>query len=159
MPKQEELKNSQLIMTILLLKEYFKTIQDLDKFIDTYRKDAILLFNVPVNVNDYCEKQTCSFLNEISKQNYLPMTLPDGTIIQIYNGCIVKRTDLPKMFVQIDSYSYKMRLDGRISHFYSESTEKISEIENISLRNELLSTHNAKTRQMILNRYKITNTD
>lgn len=157
MPKQEELKNTQLIMTILLLKEHFKTIQDLDKFIDTYRKDAILLFNVPVNVNDYCEEQTCDFLDEITNHNYLPMTLPDGTIIQIYNGCIVKRTDLPKAFVQIDSYSYKMRLDGEISHFYSESTEKLLEIEDISLRNELLSTHNTKARQKILNRYNSKN--
>ena len=152
-PKQSDLKKPQLIMTILLLKDYFKSMEDLDKFIENYKDDAILLFNVPVNVNDYCEEQTCDFLDEITNNNYLPMTLPDGTILQIYKGCIIKRTDLPKAFIHIDAYSYKMRLDGEISHFYSESTEEISKIENVSLRNELLSTHNSKERQKILSRY------
>lgn len=154
MPKKEDFKRTQLIMTILLLKEHFKTIQDLDKFIDAYKNDAILLFSVPVNVNNYCEEETCSFLDQITQQNYPFMSLPDGTIVQRYNDCIIKRPDLPKAFVQIDSFSYKMRLDGEISHFYSERTEKISEIEDISLRNKLLSTHNAKERQKILSLYK-----
>lgn len=105
---------------------------------------------MPVNVNDYFEEQTCDFLDEISKKSYLPLTLPDGTIVELYHGCPIKRTDLPKAFVQIDTYSYKMRLDGTISHFYTQSTEDISKIQDIPLRNALLSTHNAKTRKAIL---------
>ncbi|MDE6141444.1 MAG: hypothetical protein K2G03_02465, partial [Bacilli bacterium] len=119
-----------------------------------YKDTAILLFSVPVNVNDYCEEQTIDFLDEIDKYNDTPDSLPDGTIIQKYKHCIIKRPDLPKAFIEIDSYSYKMRLDGKISHFYSEGTEKLSKITNISLRNELLSTHNPKARKAIFDKYK-----
>lgn len=154
MPKKEYFKRTQLIMTILLLKDHFKTIQDLEEFISAYKNDAILLFSVPVNVNNYCEEETCSFLDQLTQQDSLFFSLPDGTIVQIHNDCLIKRPDLPKAFVDIDSFSYKMRLDGEISHFYSEKTEKLAEIEDISLRDKLLATHNAKERQKILNIYK-----
>lgn len=153
MPDQKNFKSTQITISTLLLKTHFKTTIDLDNFIHKYSQRASLLFTVPVNVNDYCEEQTCDFLDEISKKSYLPLALPDGTIVQLYNGCPVKRTDLPKAFVQIDTYSYKMRLDGEISHFYTQSTENISKIENVSLRNALLSTHNPKTRKEILNQF------
>lgn len=153
MPRQADFENSQIIITTLLLKNYFKTIADLDDFIYKYRQMACLLFTVPVNVNDYCEEQTCEFLEEISKGSYLPLTLPDGTIIQLYNGCPIKRTDLPKAFVQLDTYSYKMRLDGEISHFYTQGTENISKIQDVDLRNALLSTHNPKTRRAIIDEF------
>ena len=154
MPNPHTFKKSKIIMTILLLKNYFKTIKDLDDFIEKYKDTAILLFSVPVNVNDYCEEQTVDFLDEIDKCNEENDFLPDGTIIQKYKNCIIRRPDLQKAFIEIDSYSYKMRLDGKISHFYSEGTEKLSEITNIELRNELLSTHNPKTRKAIFDKYK-----
>lgn len=153
MPRQAEFENSQIVITTLLLKNYFKTIIDLDDFIYRYKQMAYLLFNVPVNVNDYCEEQTCDFLEEISKKSYLPLTLPDGTIIQLYNGCPIKRTDLPKAFIQLDTYSYKMRLDGEISHFYTQGTENISKIQDVALRNALLATHNPKTRRAIIDEF------
>lgn len=154
MPKPKDFKKSQIIITILLLKNHFKTIQDLDNFIEKYNDTAILLFSVPVNVNDYCEEQTVDFLEELDKQNMNQESLPDGTIIQKYKNCLVRRPDLPKAFIELDSYSFKMRLDGKISHFYSEGTEKLSEISNIDLRNELLSTHNPKERKAIFDKYK-----
>ena len=154
MPNHHTFKKSKVIMTILLLKNYFKTINDLDDFIERYKDTAILLFSVPVNVNDYCEEQTIDFLDEIDKYNEKQESLPDGTIIQKYQNCIIRRPDLKKAFIEIDSYSYKMRLDGKISHFYSEGTEKLSEITNIDLRNELLSTHNPKARKAIFDKYK-----
>ncbi|MCI8640391.1 MAG: radical SAM protein [Clostridia bacterium] len=153
MPRQANFENSQIIITTLLLKNYFKTIADLDDFIYKYRQMACLLFTVPVNVNDYCEEQTCEFLEEISKGSYLPLILPDGTIMQLYNGCLIKRTDLPKAFIQLDTYSYKMRLDGEISHFYTQGTEDISKIQDVDLRNALLSTHNPKTRRAIIHEF------
>lgn len=153
MPRQANFESSQIIITTLLLKNYFETIADLDDFIYKYRQMACLLFTVPVNVNDYCEEQTCEFLEEISNKSYLPLTLPDGTIIQLYNGCPIKRTDLPKAFVQLDTYSYKMRLDGEISHFYTKGTENISKIQDVDLRNALLSTHNPKERRAIFDWY------
>lgn len=156
MPRQSDFESSQVIINTLLLKSHFKTIGDLEEFICKYKQMASLLFTVPVNVNDYCEEQTCDFLEEISKKNYLPLTLPDGTIVQLYNGCPVKRTDLPKAFVQLDTYSYKMRLDGEISHFYTQGTENISKIQDVALRNALLSTHNPKERQNILDNYNST---
>ena len=154
MPNTEDFKKSKIVITILLLKNYFKTIKDLDNFIEQYKDRATLIFSVPVNVNDYCEEQTVDFLDDIDKCNTEQESLPDGTIIQKYKNCIIKRPDLPKSFIEIDSYSYKMRLDGKISHFYSEGTEKLSKITNISLRNELLSTHNPKTRKAIFDKYK-----
>lgn len=87
----------------------------------------------------------------------MPMFLPDGTVLEIYKGCLIKRTDLPKAFIDLDTYSYKMRLDGNISKFYSEATERISQIEDITLRNALLSTHNPKERKKILASYKLVN--
>jgi len=153
MPRQTNFESSQIIITTLLLKNYFDTIADLDDFIYKYRQMACLLFTVPVNVNDYCEEQTCEFLEEISNKSYLPLTLPDGTIIQLYNGCPIKRTDLPKAFVQLDTYSYKMRLDGEISHFYTQGTENIAKIQDVALRNALLSTHNPKTRRAIIDEF------
>ena len=47
-----------------------------------------------------------------------------------------------------------MRLEGKISHFYSEGTEKLSEITYVALRNELLSTHDPKERKAIFEKYK-----
>lgn len=154
MPTQSEFSFSQIIITTLLLKNYFKTITDLDNFIYKYRQTTSLLFTVPVNVNDYCEENTCDFLDEISKKSYLPLTLPDGTIMQLYNGCPIKRTDLPKAFINLDTYSYKMRLDGEISHFYTKGTENISKIQDVTLRNALLATHNPKVRKSIMEEFK-----
>ena len=148
MPKPTDFKKSKVVITVLLLKNYF------DDFIDKYKDTAILLFSVPVNVNDYCEEQTVDFLEELDSLNKEMESLPDGTIIQKYKNCLVRRPDLPKAFIEIESYSYKMRLDGKISHFYSEGTEKLSEITNVALRNELLSTHNPKERKAIFEKYK-----
>lgn len=155
MPKREYFKKSQIVITILLLKNYFKTIKDLDNFIEKYKDTAILLFSVPVNVNDYCEEQTVDFLDLLD--NDTQEHLPDGTIIQKYKNCLIKRPDLKKAFIEIDSYSYKMRLDGNISRFYSEGTEKLANITNVPLRNELLSTHNPKERKAIFEKYKTMN--
>ncbi len=58
------------------------------------------------------------------------------------------------MIIEIEAYSYKMRLEGKISHFYSEGTEKLSEITYVALRNELLSTHDPKERKAIFEKYK-----
>lgn len=57
MPRQTDFESSQIIITTLLLKNYFKTIADLNDFIYKYRQMACLLFTVPVNVNDYCENR------------------------------------------------------------------------------------------------------
>ena len=154
MPNPNDFKKSKLVITVLLLKNYFKTIEDLDAFIERYKDTAILLFSVPTDINDYCEEQTVDFLEQINKSNPNTEYLPDGTIIQKYKNYIVKRPDLPKAFIKIDSYSYKMRLDGKISRFYSDGTKKISEITNKALRDELLSTHNPRKRKAIFDKYK-----
>ena len=46
-----------------------------------------------------------------------------------------------------------MRLDGKISHFYTQGTENISKIQDIDLRNALLSTYNPKTRRAIIDEF------
>lgn len=154
MPKQRDFQRTQVIITTLLISDHFQSISDLDRFIDKYRENAYLVFKTPVNVNDYCEEHTCNFLYELESRICDFMILPDGTKVQFYNGCFVKRPDLPKAFVNLDTYSYKMRLNGEISRFYSKSTEKIALIKDISLRNDLLSTHNPKARKAILKNYK-----
>ena len=153
MPHQKDFSISCITICTLLYKDCFKTLDDLDNFIDKYKQQADLRFTAPVCVNDYVEEHIADFLDSIPSELIL---LPDGSRIQSYRGFVIKRPDLGNAFYADETITWKMRPDGKISRFYSDATAQLAEqITDPKVREEVLSTHNYKQRRLILQNHKL----
>jgi len=123
MPDQKDFQSDVTIVT-LLYKDYFKTLTDLNNFIDKYSKQSDLIFKAPVSVNDYVKENIAGFLSEIDSEFFIR---PNGSKVQIYKGCLVVRPDLENEFYSVELLTWKMHPNGKISRYWSEAAEKLAQ--------------------------------
>lgn len=147
LPENNEFKKSQLVLSIILDASRFQKLEDLDYYIDNYENSFEVTFRTMWQVNDFCENQQISFLNELDKLE--SRVINRGRVCNYYRGHKISRIDLPKQDKEFGEPHYKMHVDGTIARDFADVYQDTKGIYILSLKRALRDQKTKEGRKLI----------
>lgn len=132
LPSQENFR-SRLILRVILMKRYFPTLEELEAFLEK-SKGCFSDFKITtlINNNEYSRSEQVDYLDYLETA-YPLYEAENGKRYHNFMGYRIKRLDLENRRLDLSNTSFKVHVDGVISHYSEEDYYELGAMDQSSI--------------------------
>ena len=150
LPQQANFK-TKILLRIVLTKSNFPSLETLANFIQNNKESFYSLkITTLINNNAYSQSEQVDYLGELERE-YPLYEDENGKKYHYFMGFKIKRLDLENLKLDINKTSFKVHVNGTISHYSEEDYYELGGMDpNSTLTKVLQATRNADRRSQIM---------